>query len=143
MEDSRIPAHERKQEFLDALSQGQKIQAIKIYREMTGLGLKESKDAVEQLMAEMAGKGIPDHERTQEFYDALLAGRKIEAIKICREMTNCSLKEARDMVEQIMAELAEKHPGQVPKPSQSGCGTAALMLVLVLAAMALAAVFAF
>lgn len=29
--------------------QGRKIEAIKLYREMTGLGLKEAKDAVEQL----------------------------------------------------------------------------------------------
>ncbi len=28
---------------------GEKIQAIKLYRELTGLGLKESKDAVEEL----------------------------------------------------------------------------------------------
>ena len=29
--------------------QGRKIEAIKLYREMTGLGLKEAKDAVEEL----------------------------------------------------------------------------------------------
>ncbi|MEU5153566.1 ribosomal protein L7/L12 [Glycomyces sp. NPDC021274] len=29
--------------------QGKKIQAIKVYREHTGVGLKEAKDAVEQL----------------------------------------------------------------------------------------------
>ncbi len=28
---------------------GEKIQAIKVYRDMTGLGLKEAKDAVEEL----------------------------------------------------------------------------------------------
>ncbi len=28
---------------------GRKIEAIKLYREMTGLGLKESKDAIEEL----------------------------------------------------------------------------------------------
>ena len=32
---------------------GNKIQAIKIYRERTGLGLKESKDAVEAMEREM------------------------------------------------------------------------------------------
>lgn len=31
------------------LIQGQKIQAIKLYRERTGAGLKEAKDAVEEL----------------------------------------------------------------------------------------------
>ena len=33
------------------LRQGRKIQAIKLYREQTGAGLKEAKDAVEQLAA--------------------------------------------------------------------------------------------
>jgi ribosomal protein L7/L12 len=33
------------------LGQGQKIQAIKLYRERTGAGLKESKDAVEAIAA--------------------------------------------------------------------------------------------
>jgi hypothetical protein len=34
------------------LMQGKKIQAIKVYRELTGVGLKEAKDAVEQLAGE-------------------------------------------------------------------------------------------
>lgn len=35
----------------EALYQGQKIEAIKRYRELRGVGLKEAKDAVEQLEA--------------------------------------------------------------------------------------------
>ena len=35
--------------FADALRQGKMIQAIKIYREVTGVGLKEAKDAVEAI----------------------------------------------------------------------------------------------
>ncbi len=37
----------------DAIFAGQKIEAIKLYREHTGLGLKESKEAVEKLEAEL------------------------------------------------------------------------------------------
>src|SRR5690349_4130205 len=43
---------EPKPEFpsvLQELEQGRKIQAIKLYREQTGVGLKEAKDAVEEL----------------------------------------------------------------------------------------------
>lgn len=36
-------------EIVDLLRRGQKIQAIKIYRDRTGAGLKEAKDAVEAL----------------------------------------------------------------------------------------------
>ena len=42
-----------------ALFAGRKIEAIKHYREMTGLGLKESKEAVEQLEVELRAK-VPE-----------------------------------------------------------------------------------
>jgi len=35
----------------DALDKGNKIEAIKVYRELTGLGLKEAKDAIEYAQA--------------------------------------------------------------------------------------------
>jgi hypothetical protein len=39
-----------KSEILDALQRGEKIEAIKLYREVTGVGLKEAKDFVDELM---------------------------------------------------------------------------------------------
>jgi ribosomal protein L7/L12 len=36
--------------FYDALRRGKKIQAIKIYREATGVGLKQAKDAVDAMV---------------------------------------------------------------------------------------------
>lgn len=39
-----------------ALANGQKIEAIKIYKEATGKGLKEAKDFVEQLIPALAEK---------------------------------------------------------------------------------------
>jgi hypothetical protein len=42
-----------------ALQQGNKIEAIKLYRDFTGLGLKDSKDAVEQLESSLRAKN-PD-----------------------------------------------------------------------------------
>jgi ribosomal protein L7/L12 len=36
-------------EIQDLLRRGRKIDAIKVYRERTGLGLKEAKDAVEEI----------------------------------------------------------------------------------------------
>lgn len=47
MEDSR------KAELGQLILDGRKIDAIKVYREETGLGLKESKEAVEKLEQEM------------------------------------------------------------------------------------------
>jgi hypothetical protein len=41
----------------DALRRGQKIDAIRLYREHTGAGLAEAKTAVEQLEAELSSEG--------------------------------------------------------------------------------------
>lgn len=38
------------EQIVQSLKQGQKIQAIKYYRESTGAGLKESKEAIDELM---------------------------------------------------------------------------------------------
>ncbi len=45
------PASESEDEVLNLMRSGKKISAIKAYRERTGVGLKEAKDAVEALAA--------------------------------------------------------------------------------------------
>jgi ribosomal protein L7/L12 len=49
------PAVDKK--LYDLLSSGQTIKAIKLYREMTGKGLKQSKDAIEAMQR---GEPAPD-----------------------------------------------------------------------------------
>ena len=44
---------EQRQAFADALYGGRKIEAIKQLREMSGLGLKESKDLIDKLETEL------------------------------------------------------------------------------------------
>ncbi|RFC70769.1 ribosomal protein L7/L12 [Streptomyces sp. AcE210] len=46
VEEPQIPGMERVHELI---RQGKKIEAIKVYRQLTGEGLKESKDAVERM----------------------------------------------------------------------------------------------
>lgn len=41
----------RRSELTELLRQGRKIEAIKVYREETAAGLKEAKDAIEELEA--------------------------------------------------------------------------------------------
>lgn len=48
----KLPAN-----VLDALRRGQKIEAIKLLREQTGIGLKEAKDAVEAQPLEPGSAG--------------------------------------------------------------------------------------
>lgn len=48
-----IPTAENDPAVVDATNSGNKITAIKAYRERTGVGLKEAKDAVEALARSM------------------------------------------------------------------------------------------
>jgi len=89
------------------INAGQKIQAIKYYREATGVGLKEAKDAVERIAPGLkiessasnnlsGGQGLVDPDELQRL---ILAGQKIQAIKYYRETTGVGLKEAKDAVD--------------------------------------------
>lgn len=101
-------------EVLDALTNGQKINAIKRVRQLTGLGLREAKDFVDALergdIVVRDGPVVrppqpPDTAAPGDaFYDPevqeyLAQGRKIDAIKRVRELTRLGLKEAKDLVE--------------------------------------------
>lgn len=44
------PTYQQIQEIENALASGNKIEAIKIYRDVTGIGLKESKEFIETLI---------------------------------------------------------------------------------------------
>lgn len=100
------------------LRQKQKIKAIKVYREQTGLGLREAKDAVDRLEDTLRESDVPeisfpagDQDMAMdaglplteppgaEVRNHLLAGNKILAIQAYREQTGASLKAAKEAVE--------------------------------------------
>ena len=86
------------------LANNRKIEAIKLYRDHTGAGLKEAKEAVELL--EREGRlPLGDHRDlsnpSEEIVSLLEQGRKIEAIKLYREQTGAGLKEAKEAVEEV------------------------------------------
>jgi len=104
----------------EPLERGQKIEAIKAYRNLTGAGLKEAKDALDQIEREMQGIPTPLNlnlvdarpkpatapvDLDDHFRDLIRKGNKIEAIKIYREYTGVGLKEAKDAVEAIEREM--------------------------------------
>ena len=86
------------------IAAGRLISAIKLYREETGAGLKQAKDAVERMRAELSAvpsrPGAVNLDRVQQ---ELAAGRIIDAIKLYREATGVGLKEAKDAVERMQA----------------------------------------
>ncbi|MBI3866789.1 MAG: ribosomal protein L7/L12 [Planctomycetia bacterium] len=108
------------------MQRGEKIQAIKIFREQTGVGLAEAKAAVEQIERTGPGPAVPPKaaDLEKQVLDLMAADRKIAAIKVYREQTGAGLKEAKDAVEA----LAARHG---IAPVGTGCFG---MLVLVLAA---------
>ena len=66
----------------------------------------------------MAESGESD-ETISNLSDALQSGRKIEAIKLCRELTGLGLKDAKEYVEKLEAELRKENPDTFPEAK--GC----------------------
>jgi ribosomal protein L7/L12 len=114
----RAASPQAQQQIRDLMAAGNKIEAIKVYRAETGVGLKEAKDAVEALergsplpeVAETPGIGgyypagpdlgmpvSPDQE--SRIRTLLQSGNKLDAIKVYREATGADLKTAKDAVE--------------------------------------------
>ena len=58
--------------------------------------------------------------------DALLSGRKIEAIKIYREATGSDLMGAKEFIEKLEEDLREEYPDKFPDKGK-GCAAVFLM----------------
>jgi ribosomal protein L7/L12 len=100
---------------LDEIEAGRKIEAIRIVRERTRLGLGEAKALVDALAAgddsveistaavdpadDVARVALADTELGARLVMEIAAGRKIEAIKLLRERIGIGLREARDAIE--------------------------------------------
>jgi ribosomal protein L7/L12 len=91
-------------ELVSLLGQGKKVQAIKLYRERTGAGLKEAKDAVEAVQrGQVSALTGLDDAIVRELVGLLQQGQNIEAIKLYRERTGAGLKDAKEAVEALAA----------------------------------------
>lgn len=66
-----------------------------------------------------------------EIKDAIFRGNKIEAIKILREATGSDLKDSKDSVEKLEAELRVSEPGRFAAKSAGGCAAVLLLAVTV------------
>ncbi len=116
-------------EIVSLLEGGRKIEAIKRYREATGVGLKEAKDAVEALER---GQPLPTKQAVDSSFETKIVslledGKKIGAIKLYRQRTGLGLKEAKDAVEAIAANRG------IVTPSRLGCLGVVLFLAVILA----------
>lgn len=114
-------------ELAAALRGNLKINAIKRYRELYGVGLKDAKDAVEAIMAGTAAPPAPPAPPAPEAaltlqpeLDRLIAAdQKIAAIKHFRTVRpEFGLKEAKEAVEARIAELAAVPAAPAPVAPQ-------------------------
>lgn len=108
--DEPLPDPDLLPELTRLLAAHQKIEAIKRLHEATGWGLKESKDYVEALergesvpAPAPASPPAPYAPALEDLPDTVLAllemDRKIEAVKVVREVTGWGLKESKDYVD--------------------------------------------
>jgi ribosomal protein L7/L12 len=101
------------EQLQDALHRGNKIEAIKRYRELTGAGLKEAKDSVvyaEKHPDEWAEKKkAPRLELDAPgIRDLLEAGRDEEAIEVYQKFAGVDEYSARDAVARIKDEMSHR-----------------------------------
>ena len=106
------------EEIRELLESGNKILAIKRYREKTGAGLAEAKAAVESFEAggRFSERVQPDNPDVMgELVSLLGHGEKIKAIKLCRQTYSVGLKEAKDAIDLIGEQNG------IPSSSGYGC----------------------
>jgi ribosomal protein L7/L12 len=147
-------ASSQEKQILELMSQNQEIQAIKLYRAWTNAGLKEAKDAVEAMArgesVEIPAPATPTPMDSaaldDQIRDLLAKGQKIEAIKMYRLATNLGLKEAKDYVEAIQAQMPESSLNQSSvgdDPFAEETSRTRRMLVLAFLAVVIVAALAF
>ncbi len=87
------------------IAAGNRITAIKLYRDATGAGLAEAKEAVELIAAgkppKADGGPAPPDDAMQEASALVKAGRKIEAIRAYSQAAGVDLKAAKDAVDAL------------------------------------------
>ncbi len=123
-------------DVLDAIQRGDRVEAIKLVRERTGLGLKEAKDRIER---ELQGNGAVSGRAWSTVLPpaasaALQRGDKIEAIRILREETGVELKDAKQAIDAIALRTQTERPvlapGEVPRSRSLSLWLIALAIVV-------------
>jgi ribosomal protein L7/L12 len=74
------------------------------------------------------GDNLMSEEQEFGIYEALFAGRKIEAIKLHREATGCGLKDSKDCIDALEAQLRAESPEKFARPQKRGCAAMVLLV---------------
>jgi len=148
--------NELSQEEIERLGEmifaGQKIEAIKVYKEMTGLSLLESKQFIDVLENELRDAnstfsqnpystakprrpslGNMPEEDAKKMTEFIFAGQRIAAIKMYKEATGLGLKESKDVIDALEKQLREECPDEFAHAAKTGCSVVAVGVLLALA----------
>jgi len=120
-----------REEVIALLVRGEKIAAIRVYREHTGADLAAAKAFVDGLQTTLKTGALPQQASSDldaELLTTLREGQYIQAIKRYRTATGCVLKEAKDAVDA----LAAAHG--IERRAGLGCLGSVALIVLVLVA---------
>jgi len=119
------------------IAAGNRIEAITLYRQATGAGLAEAKQAVELIAS---GKPPPDADGAKSLSDdglrqvkeRIAAGNPIEAIKLYRQAAGVDLKSAKEAVDAITDTML--HSGEISPAvalARQRAGTRLMLLVAI------------
>jgi ribosomal protein L7/L12 len=124
--ETALPTDDEK--LADLIKRGEKIGAVKFYRERTGVGLKEAVDAIEAMQRGGRPPGrsgsATDPSDVAEIVALLEQGKKIAAIKLYRDKTGAGLANAKAAVEALASERGITFP-------RSGCAGVVLTCVVI------------
>lgn len=107
------------------LDNGEKVEAIALYRERTGAGLREASDAVDAFRRGEPLPSLPqiDNDLEDEILPLLKAGNKIQAVKAYRKRTGSNLKDAARAIDALAAQHGLATKG-------SGCAGASVLILI-------------
>lgn len=109
-----LSPEEGQQLLTELIESGQMINAVKLYRQLHGCGLKEAKDAVDAMRDGEAPMGLPvrrelsPSDARDAIERAVRDNNLIQAIKLYRDLHGVGLKEAKDAVEAMRADLLQR-----------------------------------
>lgn len=111
----------------DLIKRGEKIGAVKLYRQQTGAGLKEAVDAIEAMQRGTRPPQPRGVEATPTEFPEVVSlieqGKKIAAIKAYRDKTGAGLANAKAAVEALAVDRGVTFP-------RGGCAGAVLACVV-------------
>lgn len=117
-----------------------KISAVKLYKDWTRCSLLEAKNAVEAIERDVeppepnqAHDGTIDENEMRQIDQAIRQGNKLEAVKLYRQFSGCSLMESKQFVESRISGKGDQ-PTAPPSTSainsqRSGCFSTILLAI--------------